>query len=75
MTDRLRELAVQAGLKKPYGSDTEFIGDFDWRDFAKLVINECASLQHRNIVVGGVSEYNRGRRELVDDIKQHFGVQ
>jgi len=43
--------------------------------FAELIVKECAKLQHRNVVVGGVSEYNRGRREFAEDILKHFGVE
>jgi len=35
MTDL--DLAKQAGLIKPYGSDHEGLKDFDWRKFAELV--------------------------------------
>ena len=70
MTDRLRELAVQAGLKKPHGSDTEFLVDFDWRDFAKLVIKECAelTLDYRN------NDHYMGWLEYRDEIHKHFGL-
>jgi len=43
MNDRMLELAIQAGLKKPHASDREYIGDFDWRLFGELVVNECLS--------------------------------
>ena len=38
MNERLLELAKQAGLKKEHGSDREYIGDFDWREFAELIV-------------------------------------
>lgn len=39
---KLLELAIQAGLRKEHGSDREYMSDFDWRDFAKLVsANTC----------------------------------
>ena len=40
MNERIQHLAEQAGLKKPYGSDQEYIGDFDWREFARLVVQD-----------------------------------
>ena len=45
------------------------------RKFAELIVRECVKLQHKNVVVGGVSDYNRGRRELTEDIQKHFGVE
>ena len=44
MNDRILELAKQAGLKKEHGADREYIGDFDWRQFAELIVRECAVL-------------------------------
>jgi hypothetical protein len=41
MNERMLELAKQAGLKKEHGADREYIGDFDWRQFAVLIIQEC----------------------------------
>lgn len=46
----------------------------DLEKFAELIVWECVRLQHRNIVVGSASEYNRGKRELAEDILRHFGV-
>ena len=42
MNEIVLELAKQAGLKKEHGSDREYIGDFDWREFAELIVRECA---------------------------------
>jgi hypothetical protein len=42
--DRTKELARQAGLIAPYGSDREGLRDFDYRKFAELVIKECAEI-------------------------------
>ena len=41
MNERMLELAKQAGLKKEHYSDREYIGNFDWRQFAVLIIQEC----------------------------------
>ncbi len=35
------DLARQAGLKKDHGNDREYIGNFDWREFGKLIVQEC----------------------------------
>jgi len=42
MNARMLELAVQAGLKKDHAS--EYVGDFDWRTFGNLIVEECLSL-------------------------------
>jgi len=65
--ERLLDLAKQAGLKKPYGSDTEYIGDFDWRDFARLVIKECA-----DVASDGPKGAHPWHYGLL--IEQHFGL-
>ena len=55
MNERILELALQAGLKKEHGSDREYIGHFDWRQFADLIVRECAEIcleanDHDNIL-------------------------
>jgi hypothetical protein len=45
------------------------------RKFAELIVAECVKLQYKNVIVGGVSDYNMGRRELAEDIQKHFGVE
>jgi hypothetical protein len=55
MNDRILELAKLAGLKKAHGSDREYIGDFDWRQFADLIVRDCAEIcleanDHNNIL-------------------------
>jgi hypothetical protein len=44
MNQRLIELAKQAGLKKEHGSDREGLANFDWPQFAELIVQECASI-------------------------------
>jgi hypothetical protein len=44
MNEQLLELAKQAGLKKDHGNDREYIGDFDWREFAELIVRECLNM-------------------------------
>ena len=44
MNERIRELAEQAGLNAPYGSDHEGLRDFDYKKFAELIVRECASI-------------------------------
>lgn len=78
----IKNLAVTTGLydciTDPY--DALNNGDSyssvmpDLVKFAELIIKECVALQHKNVIIGGVSEYNRGRREMAEDILKHFGV-
>lgn len=65
MNDKVKELARQAGLIAPYGSDREGLRDFDYRKFAELIVIEC-------MYVGRLAQINN---QLVDsEIKEHFGV-
>jgi hypothetical protein len=55
MNERILELAKQAGLKKEHASDREYMGDFDWREFAELIVRQCAEIcleanDHDNIL-------------------------
>lgn len=71
MNERIEELALQAGLKKPYGSDREYIGDFDWRQFGKLLIKQCVSICDDRYICNG----NDGEGWLLArEIEEHFGV-
>ena len=45
-----------------------------WEKFVELIVRECAAQRRRNVIVGGVSEYNRGRHEMAEDILKHFGL-
>jgi len=72
MNSHVLDLAKKAGLKKDHGSDREYIGDFDWRKFADLIVSECAK-------IGELKE--QGHEEYDTDVsvgwymKQHFGVE
>ncbi len=73
MNERMLELALQAGLKKEHGSDREYVGDFDWRQFAELIIREC-------VQVGGpedsyTDEWFKAKADSMAKIKEHFGVE
>jgi hypothetical protein len=68
MNERIRELAVQAGLNAPYGSDHEGLRDFDYRKFAELIVRECAG-------VGYEASYSECALNVSNKILEHFGVQ
>lgn len=69
MNERILELAKQAGLKKEHGSDREYMGDFDWRQFADLIVRECVG------IVADAVDHREPARTYVGKIKQHFGVE
>ena len=80
MNERIRELAEQAGEYAAQNATGDWEVGPDYQDlfnkkFAELIVRECVKLQYKNVVVGGVSDYNRGRRELTEDIQKHFGVE
>jgi len=68
MSERIKELARQAGLIAPYGSDREGLSDFDYREFAKLIVAECAEIA----LVDGQAT---GNFEVFNKISRHFGVE
>ena len=79
MNERTLELAQQAGLKKDHASDREYLGDFDWREFAELIVRECADqivsqgkdwIDFAPSQIGSRPEYWK----MAQHIKQHFGV-
>jgi hypothetical protein len=74
MNERIRELAEQAGLNAPYGSDHEGLRDFDYRKFAELIVRECAN--HCDLLLNHKmsSEWARGTHDCSKAIKKHFGV-
>jgi hypothetical protein len=76
VNERLLELAQQAGLKKDHGSDREYLGDFDWREFAELIVKECAGLLEKEAESShdeGTDTYNLLLNES-KWIKRYFGV-
>ena len=71
MNERLLELAKQAGLKKEHGSDREYIGDFDWREFGELIVQECMHLV-RDCYSEGSQYLTVCASTIIED---HFGVE
>lgn len=41
LNQRINELARQAGLNAPYGSEHRGLRDFDYMQFAELIVAEC----------------------------------
>ena len=78
MSNKIKELAGQSLDKVVPYTWTNLTYDELWalqEYFGKLIVKECVKLQYKNVVVGGVSDYNRGRRELAEEILKHFGVE
>jgi len=89
MNERVLELAIQAGLKKPHASDREYIGDFDWRKFGDLIVRECIDILSQNnpcppgttIMYSLIQDeyFDKGWQVAVEtksnQIKKHFGVE
>jgi len=44
MNERINQLAREAGLIAPYGSDREGLRDFDYRMFAQLIVKETMQI-------------------------------
>jgi hypothetical protein len=72
MNDRIRELALQAGLNAPYGSDHEGLRDFDYRKFADLIVRECVTVleQHHPYTIDPEAYHY-----AISLIEEHFGVE
>lgn len=66
MNERMLELALKSGLMREHASDREYIGDFDWRQFAELIVKECVVVaDHSNVT---------GKSIIGERIREHFGV-
>ena len=76
MNERMLELARQAGLKKDHASDREYIGDFDWRLFGDLIVQECILTIQMGVTRDGTKTEKFIRSvKHINDIKEHFGVE
>jgi hypothetical protein len=80
MNERIRLLALQAGLKMPI--NTEYNGHI-YRNalekFAELIVRECVKIgDNYQDILGNEPECVNCRKVaygIVDQIKQHFGVE
>ena len=90
MNNRIKELARQAGLIAPHGSDREGLRDFDYRMFAELIIKEHLIILQQewytlNDLPNSESDTPRdigirvGQKSeiirLLHLIQQHFGIE
>lgn len=72
MNEKMLELARKAGLKKDHGSDREYLGDFDWREFGEMLVRECMVIAKSQRDPHTLN-YKPSER-FVEDLKRHFGV-
>jgi len=81
MNNRIQELALKAGLQKPHSSDREYLGNFDWRLFAELIVEEFINniSKQSDDVISLVDDWDRGYvaglQGAVSIIKEHFEVE
>ena len=69
MNERIKELAKQAGLIAPYGSDHEGLRDFDYRKFAELIVKECSQF------IEDKFDFCGDELIIAEQILKHFGVE
>jgi hypothetical protein len=73
---RTLELAQQAGLKKTHGSDREYMGDFDWREFAELMVRECVAVMYDNAIERRVPpDIDKTPAHYAVAVLKHFGIE
>jgi hypothetical protein len=72
---RIKELAIQAGLIAPYGSDQEGLRDFDYREFAKLIVQDCLAQVDKVDEVCEDDAEKLGISWVGYAIAKHFGVE
>ena len=83
MNERIKELALQAGIEFTYDPTETPMRAFVecWEDemakFAELIVRECASVCHTH--GWGMLEHGMSGHSIADDcgtlIKEHFGVE
>ena len=68
MNERIKELAEQTFYYGNWEGNGIYTGQLDLEKFAKLIVKEC-------IVMADDFECDVNQRGLVDQMKQHFGVE
>jgi hypothetical protein len=76
MNERIRELADEAGLRFTQLMSNPMVPVVDGREtdlekFAELVIADCIAMCKTAV---GTPDYNRGRMDCLDNIKERFGI-
>ena len=76
MTQKIRELAEQAGLitdQDDRENWQEYIDDVE--KFAKLIVKQCVIRAEREIIRNGDTEHNRAVHMVIGSIKQLFEIE
>jgi hypothetical protein len=73
--DFIKDLAREAGLIAPYGSDREGLAEFDYRKFAELVVQQCVG----EIALMGISQWENtdivwAAETIIKNIDSKFGI-
>jgi hypothetical protein len=77
MNERIKQLARQAGLIAPYGSDREGLSDFDYREFAELIVRECLTIaknREDEFESAGLLDESNAVGNVAYRISRQFGV-
>lgn len=74
MNERIRELALQAGMTYDkfgmyFAKDNHNEDGVDLEKYTELIVRECMEQ-----IDDGNSDHAGGNREAIDRIKEHFGV-
>ena len=74
MNERIQELANKATsyCDTLDVADQTIYQDIWKREFAELIVKECLDMCLTKV---GNGDYNRGRMDCHDNIKEHFGVE
>lgn len=65
MNERIRELAVEAGVLTSWG-----VGECEYQTFAELIVKECL-----NICENDWGTIEPTQQQIVNQIKKHFQVE
>ena len=72
MNNRIKDLMIKSGAFDHYEVNEGVDGDeLPMVKFAELIIGECLDMCLTKV---GNGDYNRGRMDCHDNIKEHFGV-
>ena len=78
MNKRIRLLAEQAGMRHPVMGEISY-ARFSYEKFAELIVRECVKIgDNYQDILGNEPECVNCRKVaygIVDQIKQHFGVE
>ena len=79
MNERIKELAIQAGLSHmpsnyPDMADLYKGADFELEKFVELIVRECAEVSENDVTDGDACCTNTADR-IARQIRKHFGIE